>query len=457
MTSKTLLVIDDDMLFCKSIASLFASTDIHVVTVSTGEQGLSWCKHNHAEVILLDQKLPDGEGLKLCEPLLALQDQLKIIFITAFPSFNHAVQALRNGAYDYLSKPLELEELELAIDKAFRTAELERIEQVKRYHDRRKSTQSTPVGIKGGLQQISKMLHLAANSRVPVLITGETGTGKNVIAKSIHYLRDHPEQNFVSTNCAALPENLIEAELFGHEKGAFTGAEQSKKGLFEMADKGTLFLDEIGEIPLHLQAKLLGALDDGSIKRLGGAAARRVQVRIIAATNVNLEEAIKQKKFREDLYYRLSVLHIHLPPLRERTQDIADLCMHFIQHRIPDGSVSVPDDEMEKLQAYHWPGNVRELKNIIERAIILRSGSALFPSKWLGNSVPPSPVQAVESQQPIVNREIIPLQIMEKKHIRKVLDHFDGNHTQTAKALGIARSTLMRKIDQYCLKPGDSK
>lgn len=312
--SKTILMIDDDKLFCMAVEKFFSKKDIHVLTAHCGADGLKLCKQNRAEVILLDQNLPDSLGIDLCQPLLETRDQAKIIFITAFPSFDHAVDALRNGAYDYLSKPIELAELELAIQKAFRTAELEKLEQITQFHNSKKSTQNLPIGFDGGLHHIKNLVDLASSNHVPVLITGETGTGKNVVAKAIHYRQKNQNRPFVSTNCATLPENLIEAELFGHEKGSFTGADATKKGLFEMADGGTLFLDEIGEIPIHLQSKLLGALDDGTVKRLGGDTARQVDVRIIAATNVNLEEAISAKTFREDLYYRLSVLRIHLPP-----------------------------------------------------------------------------------------------------------------------------------------------
>ncbi|MDJ0621810.1 MAG: sigma-54 dependent transcriptional regulator [Desulfocapsaceae bacterium] len=451
---RTLLIIDDDTLFGDAVAKFFFTNEIRVATTHSGKQGLAWCEKNGADVILLDQKLPDGNGLDLCQPILATCEHAKIIFITAYPSFDHAVQALRNGAYDYLSKPMELEELSVSVERAFRTLELERVEQIQRFQLDQESRQNALIGIEKGLRSIRQLVELACSNQAPVLITGETGTGKNVVAKAIHHQGIKHAAAFVGTNCAALPENLIESELFGHEKGAFTDASTLKKGVFEMADGGTLFLDEVGEIPLHLQSKLLGILDDGIFRRVGGQTAQRVEVRIIAATNVDLEEAIGAGRFREDLYYRLSVMRIHLPPLRERSEDIEDLCRHFLQQIAPDQHLSIPPGEIAELAGYSWPGNVRELKNIIERAIILRSDTTIYPAQLIqqsNSSTYPQPSLAAESPAPIRS-----LAEIEKEYIKKILTMLNHNHTRTAKALGIARSTLIRKIEQYSLKTGDS-
>ena len=457
--SKSLLVIDDDKGFCASVRDFFRDREFTTVTVQSGREGLDWCTANRAEVILLDQKLPDCEGAQLCAPLLAKCGEAKIIFITAYPSLDHAVQALRRGAHDYLSKPLELMELQLAVDRAFRTAQLERVEQLQQLHTHRESRHSIMIGESGGLLGIARLVELAAATRAPVLITGETGTGKNVVAKAIHYRGPDPSAPFVDANCGALPENLIESELFGHERGAFTGAHAVHKGLFEMADGGTLFLDEIGEIPLHLQAKLLGILDHGTLRRLGGETGAKIDVRVVAATNMDLEKAVEEKKFREDLYYRLSVLRLHLPPLRERTGDIEELSRYLMKDIAPDQELILPDKELHALCAYPWPGNVRELKNILERAIILRTGGTIYPSRLLE---PKAPAAGPGATAPLACPDcpglpILPLDDMEKLHIVKALAAFDHNHTRTAEALGIARSTLLRKLDQHCLKPGDSK
>jgi DNA-binding NtrC family response regulator len=453
---KTLLIIDDDHLFCQAVIAFFKNAPFTTVSVQTGMDGLTWCRDNQAEVILLDQKLPDSEGLQLCQAILRNCEQAKIIFITAYPSFEHAVQALRNGAHDYLSKPMELEELQLAVERAFRTVELERTEQLQKLHVQRELQQNKLIGRNSGLRAISHLVELAAANRAPVLITGETGTGKNIVAKAIHYFHDDQARSFIDANCAALPENLMESELFGHERGSFTGAVSLRKGLFEMADGGTLFLDEIGEIPLHLQAKLLGILDNGVLRRIGGRTSRKIDVRIISATNIELEKAITQKAFREDLYYRLSVMRIHLPPLRHRREDIEELSRYFLREIAPDQALSLPAAELKVLLEYPWPGNVRELRNILERAIILRTGRAVYPARLLSENPLPKPDDSTLTS-PAALHTIEPLADLEKDHIKKALAALANNHTRTAEALGIARSTLLRKIEQHCLKPGDSK
>jgi len=450
--NKTLLIIDDDKLFGDSVASFFHAERFQVACAYSGEQGLAWCRANRVDVVLLDQKLPDSDGTDLCQKILAVSEQTKIIFITAFPSFDHAVKALRNGAHDYLSKPMELEELKLAVDLAFRTVHLEQVEQIQRFHNRQDCQQNKLIGMHGGLSPLQELIERAADNRSPILITGETGTGKTVVAKTIHYLRVNEQRPFIDTNCAALPENLIESELFGHEKGAFTGAAGRRKGLFEMADNGTLFLDEIGEMPLHLQAKLLGALDNGRFRRVGGQAEFQADVRVIAATNIDLEQAIIEKKFRQDLYYRLSVMRLHLPPLRERREDIAELANHFLHSTCPDRQLVIDSEEIDKLQNYPWPGNVRELKNIIERAIILRHGHHVFPSQLIEQH-PPAAVTAFPSTTTGDGdaQTLLPLAEMEKRYVLQALALCDDNRSQAAKALGISRSTLIRKLEKYAL------
>lgn len=441
---KNLLVIDDDSLFCHSVEKYF-HPELSVSCVGTGQQGVRWCSENRVDVVLLDQKLPDGEGLELCKRILACNDRTKIIFITAFPSFDHAVKALRNGAHDYLSKPVELEELDLHVKHAFRTVHLEQVEQIQQLRERQNSIQNRLLCLEGGLAPIRDLVERAADTRVPVLITGETGTGKTAVAKAIHYLHGDGKQPFIDVNCAALPENLIESELFGHERGAFTGADKKRKGLFEMADGGSLFLDEIGELPLHLQAKLLGVMDTGEIRRLGSGTSFTVDVRVVAATNVELEKAVADNRFREDLYYRMSVMRIHVPPLRERKADVDELVHHFIREIAPDRKLHIDREEITRLKQYSWPGNVRELRNIIERAIILSRGRHILPSQLVQHQS--TETECVEGTGN--EKAISTLEEVEKRYIREVFQHCNKNRTQTAKALGIARSTLIRKIDQY--------
>jgi DNA-binding NtrC family response regulator len=447
---KTLLVIDDDKIFCEAVKDYFAGRAVEVHVAHSGTEAHTVFSKVNVDVALLDQKLPDVEGYTLCPSILQHNDQTKIIFITAHPSFESAVRAIRSGAYDYLSKPFELEELSLAIEKAFRTINLEKFEQLQNYKTDRDSEQTVIIGGNGGLAETMRMVDLAAAVDSPVLITGETGTGKNVVAGAIHYRSSAQKTAFISINCASLPENLIEAELFGYEKGAFTSAVTARKGIFEMAEGGTLLLDEIGEIPLHLQSKLLSVLEEKKIRRLGGESIKPVDVRIIASTSVPLENVIGSS-FRKDLYYRLNVIRIHIPPLRERPGDIPELCNYLLGKMVGGCGVTIPDSEIAALKEYEWPGNVRELKNVLERAFILQKGPVLRLSELLpaAGSYPKPPLQSSPAPH---GDGIISLLEMEKTYIKCALDKLSHNYTQTARSLGISLSTLKRKIKEYGLK-----
>lgn len=400
------------------------------------------------DIVLLDQKLPDVDGHTLCPSILKNNEQCKIIFITAHASYEGAVAAIKAGAFDYLSKPFALAELDHAIEHAIRTRELERLEQLRKYQYDKDSEETILIGEESGLAEISRTVQKASGVDAPVLITGETGTGKNAIARAIHYRSPWSQSPFISVNCAALPENLIESELFGYEKGAFTGATGQKKSVFEMAEGGTLLLDEIGEMPTHLQSKLLGVLEDKKIRRLGGETVKPVNVRIMAATGMDLEKHIG-KGFRKDLYFRLSVIRIHVPPLRERREDIPLLCDYLLKI-IPGGrEVSIPASEMNRLKEYSWPGNIRELKNILERSVILSKGPVLAPSELLQNPVDP---QAHLFESIPAESGLTSLENVEKSYIGIALERLSGNFTRTAKVLGISLSTLKRKLKQYNLK-----
>jgi DNA-binding NtrC family response regulator len=441
---KTFLVIDDDRVFANAVRDYLASETIEVLVANTAMDGLALCHQRKIDVVLLDQQLPDAEGHTLCSSILKCNDQAKIIFSTAFPSFENAVKAIRSGATDYLSKPYDLEELGLAVRQAFRTLELENVEQIQDYQRTRESEETVVIGGEG-LSETLKLVDLAATSDSPVLITGETGTGKTLIAKAIHYRGRTRKAPFISINCASLPENLIEAELFGYEKGAFTGAIAARKGLFEMAEGGTLFLDEIGEMPMHLQAKLLSAIDEKKLRRLGSESIRPVSVRIIAATGVKLEDFLG-KTFRKDLYYRLSVIRMHIPPLRERRSDIPGLCKHLLRSLTDGHEVVLSEREVANLCSYDWPGNVRELKNILERAYLLQRGSEFRPSDLLGQAPKAAPAPVVDSGSADAAAPILMLEEVEMNHIQYVLGRCGSNYTQTAKALGISLSTLKRKL-----------
>ncbi|MDX2479960.1 MAG: sigma-54 dependent transcriptional regulator [Desulfuromusa sp.] len=443
LAHKNLLIIDDDQLFCDAFREDLSDSGMSVLLAHTGADGIRICKNDRIDVVLLDQHLPDAQGVNLCQEILACNDEIKIIFATAYPEFSNAVDAIKAGAYDYLSKPFELEELRLHLNRAFEAQAFERVQQVHEYQSHKDSEEATLVSSNGGLSAVERLIDLAAVENAPVLITGETGSGKNVVAKAIHYRSAYREAPFVSINCASLPETLIEAELFGVHKGAFTGATTNKKGLFEMAEGGTVFLDEIGEMPLHLQAKLLSVLEEKKVRRLGGVTEFPIAVRVIAATNIDLDRALSNKTFREDLYYRLNVLHINLPALRQRPEDIAELCEYFIAKAARGRAIRISSDEVDRLTAYSWPGNVRELKNIIERAVILQQDGIITPSKMIDNDPQPP------STQRSADNRIIPLEDIEKTHILNAFNQLDKNYTHTAKALGIGLSTLKRKLKNY--------
>jgi len=441
---KSLLIIDDDRNFCRTFAEAFESERLTIHTAHDLHRGSEICRTRKIDLIILDEQLPDGEGHNLCPTLLAANDQCKIIFITAYPSFDHALKAIKAGAYDYLSKPLNLEELKMTIERALQAIRLENVQLLQDYRTRKDIERQFPLTRLDGLREIQPLIRLAAANDSPVLITGETGTGKNVAARTIHHLSSRSSAPFVSINCAALPESLIEAELFGYEKGAFTGAVATHKGIFEMAEGGTLFLDEIGSLPLHLQGKLLGVLDDWTIRRLGGQVLIPIQIRVIFATNSDLNEKIAAQTFRSDLYYRINVLPIHLPPLRNHIQDIPILSQHLIAEFTGGAPASIAPEEIEKLKCYDWPGNIRELRNVIERALILH-GSDPHPSELIcigagadaGGPPPPDPSAGLT------------LATIEQQYIERIWRECGGNLARTAKSLGISLSTLKRKIKQY--------
>lgn len=456
-TRGKLLVVDDDQTLCWSLFDYLTPLGLEVFIAHKGSDALDICSKGQMDVVLLDQKLPDGRGSDFCKPILRHNDGTKIIFITAYPSFDNALEAIKAGACDYLSKPFELEELRLVIDRAVRTIDLERVEQIEGYRQSKESEQTVLIGNSDAFAEIVRMIALSAASDAAVLITGETGTGKNVVAKSIHYASFPRRKSFISLNCSAMPENLVEAELFGHEKGAYTGAAAAKRGVFEMAEGGTIFLDEIGDMPIHLQSKLLSVLDDKTVKRLGGESSKPVDVRIIAATNVDLRKAIAKKKFREDLYYRLSVIRMHIPPLMERKHDIPDLCRYLIKNLGGGLHLTMPESELTALMEYGWPGNVRELKNVMERAIILRKGNVIRPSKLLLDPQNPCEDHGLDRAETqttaasLPGSELTTLREVERTYISHALGKLQGNYSRTARTLGISLSTLKRKLKDFGL------
>ena len=445
----TVLIIDDDQFLCQSISDYLQPKKFLTYTANNGQEGIEISRNYKIDIILLDQKLPDGEGHSFCRELMKYNDKTKIIFITAYPSFENSLKAIENGAYSYLSKPFDLNELNHLIKNCLRTINLERGVENLSYSKTKEIKELRLIGENQDLADIKELIEIAGNSSNPVLITGETGTGKTLLAKIIHH-KSSLNGPLVSINCSAVPENLIESELFGYEKGAFTGATSSKKGLFELAENGTLFLDEIGEMNLNLQSKLLSVLDDNKIRRIGGTVSRYVNFRLIAATNSDIEEKLKSRTFRDDLFYRLNVLRIHIPPLRERPNDLVLLIDHFLKSLAPKKNYYLGQEEIELIRQYNWKGNVRELRNVLERAMLISKQDKLVISNLLR-------FNEVNHCKICHNlNEILPLEQIEIEYIKLVLQKMNYNLTKSAQYLNISLSTLKRKVKKFNLKPNGS-
>jgi DNA-binding NtrC family response regulator len=435
------LIIDDDELFVASLSDFLSAKSFKVSSAKTGKEGISVFEREQPALVLLDQKLPDMEGIEVCRKILEMDPRTKVILVTAYATVRCAVDAIKAGAFNYLSKPFELDELLIIMDMAVKNVQMEGKIRVQNYERSRESEEKQLIGSSDGMRRVGEQIRLAATTDSNVLITGETGVGKNVVAKAIHDLQAGRE-NFLTINCSAIPENLMEAEYFGHEKGVFTGADTRREGIFELADGGTVVLDEIGEIPIRLQSKLLSILEDKCVRRIGGGRTIPVDVRIMATTNQDLDQAIREKRFRQDLYYRLAVVTIQVPPLREHPEDIPEIAEYFarIFCRKP---VCILDDDMKRMIDYPWPGNVRELRNIVERASLLLRGDVLRPASLLANS---------DHDNTWIERkhyeatEIVPLQELKRQQILTALKACSGNKSLTARTLGISLSTLKRTL-----------
>jgi len=435
------LIIDDDELFVASLSDFLSAKSFKVSSAKTGKEGLSAFEREQPALVLLDQKLPDMEGIEVCRKILEMDPRTKVILVTAYATLRCAVDAIKAGAFNYLSKPFELDELLITMGLAVKNVQMEGKIRVQDYERSRESEKKQLLGSSDGMRRIRQQIQLAATTDSNVLITGETGVGKNVVAKAIHDLQVGRE-NFLMINCSAIPENLMEAEYFGHERGVFTGADTRREGIFELADGGTLVLDEVGEIPIRLQSKLLSVLEDKCVRRIGGGLNIPVDVRIMATTNQDLEQALKEKRFRQDLYYRLAVVSIQVPPLREHAEDIPQIAEYFarIFCRKP---VRILGEDMKRLTEYPWPGNVRELRNVIERASLLLKGDVLRPASLLVNS---DPNRAWAEDKDAEGMEIVPLQELKRQQILSALKACSGNKTRTARTLGISLSTLKRTL-----------
>lgn len=436
-----ILVVDDEAPMRECLQDWLLEDGHEVGLASSGPEAIAMVKDGNWHAVLLDLKMPGMDGLQTLAELRLLAPNTDVLMMTAYATIQSAVQAMKTGAYDYLVKPFDPDELEVQIKKIVSHQELllENILLRRRLEEREEFEEI--IGQSEPMQELFELLSRVAPTDSTVLITGDSGTGKELVARAIHGNSPRCYYPFITVSCGALPETLLESELFGYEKGAFTGAEQTRKGRIEMADGGTLFLDEIGEISAKTQVDLLRVLQEKKIQRLGGDQEIAVDVRILAATNRDLLQAIKEKRFREDLYYRLNVITIHLPSLRERKKDIPLLADHFMRkfcfemNREP---VNIAPEALELLMDYHWPGNVRELENIIERALVIGQGKSILPAH-----LPFDRGQQREVELPESLRE------MEQHHIMRILEKTGWNISQTARRLEIDRQTLYNKIQKY--------
>jgi DNA-binding NtrC family response regulator len=453
MKKTRILVVDDEHLIRWSLEQNLKKQGYEVLTAGSGEDALRIVREEQPDLVLLDIQLPGISGLEVLEKIKELDEDIIVIMVTAHGGLETAVTAMRIGAYDYLNKPFNLDEMSIVIRKALETSDLRReIATLRSEH--KKVGPPNIIGSSHTMQSILAMMEKVARSdAATVLIQGESGTGKELVAKWIHYKSNRADKPFMAINCAAVPATLLESELFGHEKGAFTDAKATKKGLFELADGGTVFLDEIGDMEMGMQAKLLRFLEDRTFRRIGGAKVNSVDVRIISATNKDLLKAIEVKDFRNDLYYRLQVIPIYLPPLRERKEDIIPLAKHFIETYKREFAKHVGgiSPEAEKLIInYNWPGNIRELKNVIERAIILGNEDVLavahLPTEITSCS-PTIPVSSVVTFK--LPPEGIDIEEVEKELIRQALENNDWNQSKAAKKLNLGVDAFRYRMKKF--------
>ncbi len=447
--AEKILIIEDDTTIRETLAEVLEKQRYIVHQAADGAQALKLIKKHNSDLILLDLRLPDMHGLEVIKKIRKFDHHALIVVMTAYPEIRTAVSVLKAGAYDYINKPFELEEMKELVRRSLETQQLRT--EVERL--RISATQPAPIeGFIGNSPPFLEMLEIirkvAAAGRVPVLIRGESGTGKERVAQSIHNLSQRADGPWVTLNCSAISEGLLESEMFGHEKWAFTDAKTNKRGLLELADGGTLFLDEVGDLALSLQPKLLRAIETQIFRRVGGQQEVHVDVRFVAATHRNLEAMVQIGAFRQDLYYRLNVATIDVPNLRSRQDDILPLAHHFLeQAAITMGIHNAQlDPSVYKLfNAYAWPGNVRGLRNVMERALILSGGVPIMAAHL------PKEITASTIPKTSKSLEHLTLADVEKSHIQRVLMINNGNKSQTAKQLGITRLTLRNKIKQYAL------
>ena len=463
MPIEKIVVLEDDLVIRKNLEQQLRQRRFDVASASTIAEAQNILSKDNFDLIFVDVRLPDGEGTDLLRELQARPQKPLVVIITGFGSVESAVDCMRNGAFDYLIKPFSSDQLEVTLRKAESFTQLLKVNKYLS-HEEDQDTGYELIGKSAPMENLRQLIRKVARTQATVLIQGESGTGKELVARALYRQSPRADAPFIKVNCAAIPENLIESEFFGHEKGAVTGAMNKREGRFELAHGGTILLDEISEVSLQVQAKLLRVLQERELERVGGNRTIKVDVRVIATTNRRLQESVDRKEFRQDLFFRLNVVPIPVPALRERREDISELAHQFMQRFSRKHGVKVKgmsDSCARALRAHGWPGNVRELQNVIERAVILCGDSGLLETEHLGMDALSSGAPA-PSVSPVVNvagadaspvtvsgGELIPLEELEKRHIFTALEHTKGNRTHAAKLLGISVRTLRNKLNEY--------
>ena len=452
--SAHLLVVDDDPVTVNLLKEVLTKEGYEVITALSGEEAMARGMEDFFNIVITDMRLGDQDGMEVLRSFKKLAPETTVIMITAFGSIETAIEAIREGAFDYISKPFKLDEIKFTIRRAL---EQRRLLQENRFYRQEllgKYQFKNVIGRTSQMFQVYKTIAKVADTKSTVLLYGERGTGKELIARSLHYNSHRNDRPFIPVDCASLVENLMESELFGHVRGAFTGALITKKGLFEEADGGTIFLDEVTNLSLSIQAKLLRFLQEHEIKRVGGTESIKVDVRVIAAANQLLEPLVNSEKFREDLFDRLNVVSIILPPLRERIEDIPLLANHFLQKFSEENHKNISHispETLEILTQYSWPGNVRELENTIERAVILSVHPIILPEdlpqKFL-QAVAEKRPEKIQEKQPLFPEKLLPLKEIEKSYVLRVLQETKGNKKKASQILGIDRTTLYRILEK---------
>ncbi len=450
MKNINILIIDDEKNQRDILTGYLRKKGFNLFSASNGDEGINIVETNLIDIVFSDFKMPGKTGLEVLQEVKKINPKIDFVILTAFGTIENAVTAMRKGAFDYITKPVDLDELDLLIERIIENNSLRSENELLKDQLREKFKITSIISNSPKMEEVLSVASRVAESKATVLINGENGTGKEVLAKTIHYISSRKDKPFIAVNIPALSENLLESELFGHEKGSFTGADKMRKGRFELADNGTIFLDEIGDIPPLTQVKLLRVLQEQQIERVGGTESIKIDVRIIAATNQNLEKKIKEGTFREDLFYRLNIVSIKIPPLRERREDIFSLIEFFIEKYSKENlkdKFEISKEAADQILKYNFPGNVRELENIIERAVVLARGNTITLKDL------PMNVSGFKSEEhfEINDSQTLTDQVeaLEKKLIYDALQNSNGNQTQAGKILGLTERNLRYKMKKY--------